>query len=156
MLGIGSEAFDFTAPTSRGDVLTLSSLRGRPIVLYFYPKASTPGCTFESKRFRDVYPEVKALGGEIVGVSHDALDDQCRFSESLELPFYLVPDPERKIIEAYGVAWPLFKMAKRVTFLIDPDFRIASFSQHELLIGRHADDVLLGLKMMKRQRESGS
>ncbi len=149
MVNIGSEAPDFTAPTSRGDSLTLSSLRGRPIVLYFYPKAFTGGCTYESKRFRDVYPEIKKLGGEVIGVSHDALDSQCKFSESLELPFVLVPDPERKIIDAYGVAWPIIKMAKRVTFLIDPQFKISSFSQHEVLINRHAEDVLLGLRQMQ-------
>ena len=67
------------------------------------------------------------------------------------MPFVLVPDPKRTIIDAYGVAWPIIKMAKRVTFLIDTNFRIASFSQHELLIGRHAEDVLLGLKMMQRR-----
>lgn len=155
MLSIGSPAPDFTATTSRGTPLTLSSLRGKVIVLYFYPKAFTPGCTLESKRFRDVYPEIKAMGGEIVGVSHDALEDQCRFSESIDLPFLLVPDPERKIIDAYGVAWPLFKMAKRVTFLIDADFTIASFAQHEVLIGRHAEDALRGVKQLTAKRAAG-
>lgn len=151
MVSIGSEAPDFTAQTSRGTTLTLSSLKGQPIVLYFYPKAFTPGCTLESKRFRDVYPQVKELGAEIVGVSHDALEDQCRFSESLELAFHLVPDSDRNIITAYGVSWPILKMSKRVTFIIDPEFRIASFYQHELLIGRHAEDVLLALKTMRKQ-----
>ena len=61
----------------------------------------------------------------------------------------LVPDPERKIIDAYGVAWPIIKMAKRVTFLVDTEFKISSFSQHEVLISRHATDVLLGLKQMQ-------
>ena len=154
MVTIGSTAPDFTAKTSNGTEITLSSLRGKPIVLYFYPKAFTPGCTLESKRFRDVYPQVKELGAEIVGVSHDALEDQYRFSESIDLPFMLVPDPERKIIDAYGVAWPIIKMAKRVTFLIDHDFKIASFSQHELLISRHAEDALLGLKLLTRRSKS--
>jgi peroxiredoxin Q/BCP len=154
VLTLGSPAPDFTAPTSKGDTFTLSSLRGKPIVLYFYPKAFTPGCTMESKRFRDVYPDVKALGAEIVGVSHDALDTQCRFSESLGLPFVLVPDPDRKIIESYGVAWPVFKLAKRITFIVDEEFKLSSYHQHELLIGRHAEDVLAALKTMKARRNA--
>lgn len=150
MISLGSVAPDFTSDTSRGERLTLSSLKGRPIALYFYPKAMTTGCTMETRRFQTVYPEIRALGGELVGVSHDALDDQCRFAEALQVGFHLVPDPERKIIEAYGAAWPIFRMAKRVTFIIDSEFKVAAFYQHELNVTRHADDVLTALRLMKK------
>jgi peroxiredoxin Q/BCP len=89
------------------------------------------------------------LGGEIIGVSADAMEAQCSFAEALELPFPLIPDPERKIIDLYDAGWLLFKVAKRVTFIIDREGRIASFHQHEVLISRHSADVLSALQKLQ-------
>jgi thioredoxin-dependent peroxiredoxin len=153
VISLGSPAPDFTSDTTRGEAFTFSSLRGSPVALYFYPKAFTPGCTMETRRFQSVYPQIRELGAELVGVSHDALDDQCRFAEELQVGFRLVSDLTRKIIDLYGVAWPIIKLAKRVTFIIDADFKIVGFHQHELLIGRHSDDVLTALKRLKNPKK---
>lgn len=115
----GSLAPDFTAPTHDGKTLHLSDLRGHPVVLYFYPKADTPGCTVESKGFRDEYQGFRARGIEIVGVSVDSVDDQCAFADKYSLPFPLVADSSKTVAKEYGVLGPR-GTARRVTFLIDP------------------------------------
>lgn len=149
MLAIGSQAPDFTALTSdTGHPFTLSDLKGRLIALYFYPKSFTPGCSVEGQRFEAALPKLKELGGEVVGVSHDNVDTQCRFAHALKLSFRLCSDPDRAVIERYGVSWPVLKLTKRVTFIIDRDFNIAGFHQHELMVARHVDDVLAAFKSM--------
>ncbi len=119
MPSTGDAAPDFTAPTHAGTELHLASLRGHPVVLYFYPQADTPGCTRESMGFRDVYPQFRAKGVEIVGVSVDSVDEQCAFADKYALPFPLVADSTKKVVGAYGVLGPGGK-ARRVTFLLDP------------------------------------
>jgi peroxiredoxin Q/BCP len=93
------------------------------VVLYFYPEADTPGCTVESKGFRDIYPQLKAKGVEVVGVSVDDVDKQCAFADKYGLPFPLVADATKKVATAYGALRPSGR-ARRVTFLIDPDGKI--------------------------------
>ena len=119
MPAAGSPAPDFTAPTHDGRSLHLADLRGRPVVLYFYPQADTPGCTRESKGFRDAYAEFQSKGVHIVGVSVDSVDDQCAFADKYSLPFPLVADTSKTVATEYGVLGPR-GTARRVTFLIDP------------------------------------
>lgn len=119
MVAKGEPAPDFDAPTQDGTPLKLSSLRGAPVVLYFYPQADTPGCTVESKAFRDHYAELVAKHVHVVGVSTDTVDDQCAFAEKYQLPFPLVADHARTIAKEYGVLRPSGR-ANRVTFFIDP------------------------------------
>jgi peroxiredoxin Q/BCP len=123
MPSIGELAPEFDAPTAAGRPLKLSSLRGSSVVLYFYPEADTPGCTVESKGFRDIYPELKAKGVEVVGVSVDGVDAQCAFRDKYSLPFPLVADSTKTVATSYGVLRPSGK-ARRVTFLISPDGKI--------------------------------
>lgn len=123
MLGVGEIAPDFSAVTSRGDTFHLGGVRGRPVVLYFYPKAGTPGCRAEANEFARHYPEFERAGVTVVGVSVDPPDAQRRFSDECSLPFPLVADPERAIARQYGVLGFL-GMAKRVTFWIGSDGRI--------------------------------
>ncbi|CAM2193194.1 peroxiredoxin [Paraburkholderia sp. A1RI_3L] len=115
---------DFTAQATGGD-FTLSSLRGKKVVLYFYPKDNTPGCTTEGLQFRDLYPKFKKAGAEIVGVSRDSVRSHDNFKAKLELPFTLVSDADEALCSLFDV----IKMKKmygkevrgieRSTFLID-------------------------------------
>lgn len=121
---VGEPAPDFDAPTSTGASLKLASLRGKPVVLYFYPEADTPGCTIESKGFRDIYPELSAKGVHVIGVSVDPVEDQQAFAGKYSLPFPLVADTSKTVARAYGVLHASGK-ARRVTFFLDREGRIA-------------------------------
>jgi len=120
----GDVAPDFEAPTQSGTTLKLSSLRGSTVVLYFYPEADTPGCTMESQGFRDHYAAFRAKGVHVVGVSTDGVDAQCAFADKYGLPFPLVADSSKEVARLYGVLGPGGR-ARRVTFLIDPQGKVA-------------------------------
>ncbi|HYB78189.1 MAG TPA: peroxiredoxin [Thermoplasmata archaeon] len=119
MIAVGEPAPDFVAPNQDGKSFQLASLRGSPVVLYFYPKADTPGCTIESKGFRDAHGEFAAHKVQIVGVSVDDCPAQKAFVDKYGLPFPLIADASKKVANAYGVLGPR-GTARRVTFLIDP------------------------------------
>jgi thioredoxin-dependent peroxiredoxin len=131
MIAEGSPAPDFELTSDSGEPVRLSALRGKPIVLYFYPKDDTPGCTTEACEFRDAYDEFRARGVEVFGVSPDNEASHQKFKSKHELPFTLLADPEHKAAEAYGV-WTERSMygrksmgIKRSTFVIDRDGKIA-------------------------------
>jgi peroxiredoxin Q/BCP len=122
---VGKKAPDFTAPTDGGGTLKLSELRGRPAVLYFYPKDDTPGCTTEACGFRDAAPDFKKLKAQVVGVSKDSVARHDTFKAKYKLPFTLVSDEDGKICEKYGT-WiekslygRKYMGIDRATFLID-------------------------------------
>lgn len=141
MLKIGDPAPDFTAQTTSGATVSLRALRGRPVVVYFFPKAFTMGCTIETRQFRDNYEELRKLGAEVVGISADKFDLQCRFASDNRLPFPLVGDEDKRICEAFGVLWPLIKIPQRITFIIDEEGIVRAVFHHEVQISRHLDDV---------------
>jgi peroxiredoxin len=141
MLKVGDIAPDFSIEATNGTKVSLNSLRGRPVVLYFFPKAFTMGCTIETRRFRDNYQELAALGVEVIGISVDRFDQQCRFATDNKLPFPLVGDEDKKICDCYGVLWPLIKLPQRITFVIDEAGVIQAVFHHEVQISRHLDDV---------------
>jgi thioredoxin-dependent peroxiredoxin len=101
-LSPGDTAPDFTLPDADGTEVSLSSLRGRKVVLYFYPAASTPGCTTQACDFRDNIASLRGAGYEVLGVSPDTQDKQKRFAEAEHVPFPLLCDPSRAVLEAYG------------------------------------------------------
>jgi peroxiredoxin Q/BCP len=150
MIQVGEPAPDFTARATDGRTLHLAELRGRPVVLYFFPKAFTPGCTAETRAFRDNYPELRALGAEVIGVSIDDLDTQCRFAGAQQVTFPMVGDRDRSISRAYGVLWPIVPVDKRVTFVIDEAGLVAAVFRHELQVLRHLDDVF---HFLRKRRE---
>jgi thioredoxin-dependent peroxiredoxin len=123
MVDVGDLAPDFEALIQDGSPFKLSTLRGNPVVLYFYPKADTPGCTIESKGFRDVYPEFQSHKVHVVGVSIDDCPAQQAFAQKYGLPFPLVSDTSRAVSSLYGVLGPRGS-ARRVTFLIDPQGKV--------------------------------
>jgi peroxiredoxin Q/BCP len=130
-LTVGAPAPDFTLPTDGGGSLSLSALRGKPVVLYFYPKDDTPGCTTESCDFRDARPDFSGLGAEIVGISKDSPASHDKFKAKHGLNFPLVSDTEGTVCEAYGV-WvekknygKTYMGIERTTVLIDKDGTVA-------------------------------
>lgn len=151
MLKAGDTAPDFDALASDGRRIRLSALRGHPVVLYFFPKAFTPNCTAEAIRFRDNYPELRRLGAEVLGISTDGLDTQCRFATRHQVTFPLIGDADRRICRDYGVLWALIPLAKRVTFMIDEKGVIERVLHHEFQVSKHLDGVLQQLE----QRMSG-
>jgi thioredoxin-dependent peroxiredoxin len=126
----GDVAPDFEAKTFEGETIRLSDLRGKEVVLYFYPKDDTPGCTKEACGFRDWFDSFKKKGVKVLGVSPDTAKSHKKFSEKFNLPFPLLLDEEKKIINAYGVWGEKTFMGRkymgvyRVTFLIGKDGRI--------------------------------
>ena len=143
----GSAAPDFSLPIDGGGMLTLSRLRGTNVVVYFYPKADTPGCTKESTDFSRLKPEFERAGTRVVGVSADAVAAQDKFKAKHGLTVSLASDPDRGTIEAYGV-WvektmygKTFMGIERATFLIDAGGRIARV-WHNVKVEGHAEEVL--------------
>ena len=118
MVAKGDAAPDFEALDHAGKPFHFASLRGTPVVLYFYPKADTPGCTIEGKGFRDVYADYQAKHVQVVGVSVDDCAAQQAFRQKYGFPFPLIADKDQKVSRLYGVLAP-GGHAKRVTFLID-------------------------------------
>ncbi len=103
MLEVGSKAPEFTLTDKDGKAVSLSDFRGKKVVLYFYPKDNTPGCTRQACAFGGAYAEFRALNAVVIGVSKDSAASHQKFAEKYDLPFILLSDPERKAIEAYGV-----------------------------------------------------
>ncbi len=115
----GTLAPAFSAQDQHGKTISLSDFKAKkPVVLYFYPKDDTPGCTAQACSLRDGYSDLMATGAVILGVSADNVKDHKAFAEKFNLPFSLLADPDRKIIEAYGVK-SMIGLAKRWTFVID-------------------------------------
>ena len=150
MLRVGDLAPDFTATTSHGNQLTLSALRGRRVVLFFFPKAFTTGCTIETRRFRDHYAEIAALGAEVIGVSVDKEQTQCDFASQEGVPYPMIGDESRAINRSYDVLWPLLGVSQRVTYIIGPDGKIERVLHHELLVHKHLDEVKRHLQSLPR------
>jgi thioredoxin-dependent peroxiredoxin len=124
VLSVGEAAPDFTGTTADGTPLAFSSFRGRPVVLYFYPKANSLGCKIETRGFTEHYPEFEKAGIAVVGVSVDSVEAQKRFQEKCHVPYPLIADRDRSIAQKYGVLGFL-GVAKRVTFLLDRAGRVA-------------------------------
>jgi thioredoxin-dependent peroxiredoxin len=132
MVTVGQPAPDFALVSDTGETVRLTDLRGQPVVVYFYPKDDTPGCTTQACEFRDAYDTYQQRGIEILGVSPDDVASHGKFKSKYNLPFTLLADPDHKVSEAYGV-WGEKTMAgkkyhgiTRSTFLIDRDGNIAS------------------------------
>jgi peroxiredoxin Q/BCP len=129
-LKVGDKAPSFTAATSGGGKISLADYLGQNVVLYFYPRDDTPGCTKEACAFRDHFAEFKKRGAVVLGVSTDPVKAHDKFAAKFKLPFLLLADDDKKIVEAYGVWGEKSFMGRkyqgthRVTFLIGPDGKI--------------------------------
>lgn len=147
----GSIAPDFQLPDQTGSLRSLAEFRGKPVVLYFYPKDDTPGCTTEACEFRDAYADYEKAGVVILGVSPDAENSHTKFIQKYELPFTLLSDTDHAVSESYG-GWGLKKYmgreyegVLRTTFLISPDGIIQKVFEGVKPAG-HAAEVLAALQ----------
>ncbi len=146
----GEKAPDFNLPDTKGELHGLTNYSGKWLVLYFYPKDDTPGCTKEACSFRDDLSKLNQLGAQIVGVSVDDSGSHAKFAEKYHLPFPLLSDKDGKVADSYGALMNLFviKIAKRYTFLIDPQGTIAKVYL-SVDTSRHSQEIIDDLKTMK-------
>ncbi len=128
-LKVGDAAPDFKAKTHDGKDFDLQSRKGQWTVLYFYPKAETPGCTKQACAFRDSIKKIRDQGGDVFGISADDQKAQAEFHTHHQLNFILLADGDAKIIKAYGTKMPLLNMSKRWTFVLDPDLKIRAIDK---------------------------
>ena len=149
----GESAPDFTLAADDGRQVKLSNLRGKPVVLYFYPKDDTPGCTKEACALRDRKVELKKLGAQVLGVSPDDVESHVQFRDKFELNFPLLADLEHKVADQYG-AWREKNLygkvsmgIQRSTFLIDRNGRLAKVWRKVKVPG-HAEEVLAAAKAL--------
>ena len=149
-LRVGDQAPDFTAATQDATRVSLSDFKGRHVILYFYPRDDTPGCTKEACAFRDEFAQFKAKGAAVLGVSVDPVKAHAKFVEKYKLPFTLLADEDRKIVQAYRVWGQKSFMGRkymgthRVTFLIGPEGKIKKIWP-EVKPQEHAREVLAEL-----------
>ena len=151
MIEEGKPAPDFELKSDSGESVKLSDLRGKQVVLYFYPKDDTPGCTTQACGIRDVYGEFERAGAVVLGVSPDDERSHVKFKEKFELPFTLLADEEHKVADEYGVWGEKKYMGKtymgisRWTFVIDEDGNVKKVLP-DVKPANHADDVLAVLR----------
>ena len=150
MIEEGEPAPDFELTSDSGESVRLSELRGKPVVLYFYPKDDTPGCTAQACGIRDAYGEFERAGAVVLGVSPDSESSHVKFRDKYHLPFTLLADRDHTVAEQYGVWAPKkfrgreFLGVKRSTFVIDADGTVKKV-MHNVKPASHADDVLSAL-----------
>jgi thioredoxin-dependent peroxiredoxin len=140
VIGVGETAPEFRGTTQSGETLELARYRGRPLVLYFYPKAHTSGCAREARGFAQQYPELQQAGIDVVGVSVDSVESQRSFAEQCGVPFPLIADRDKSIARSYGVLG-ILGLARRVTFFVGPDGRVQEVVEG-LLPGPHLERAL--------------
>jgi thioredoxin-dependent peroxiredoxin len=140
----GKPAPDFELTSDSGERVKLSSLRGKPVVLYFYPKSDTPGCTRQACGIRDVYGEFESKGAVVLGVSSDKEEAQAKFKAKYDLPFPVLADPEHEAGKAYGVEKPDSPYFERSTFVIGADGGVIKVMRN-VKPDDHAERVLAAL-----------
>jgi peroxiredoxin Q/BCP len=154
-VNINDKAPEFTLPDQNGKEISLKNFRGKYVVLYFYPRADTPGCTVEACEFRDSYRKIQNSGAVILGISPDQPKAQKKFEEKYSLPFTLLGDADKKVGNAFGVIQEKNMYGKKVmgvartTFIIGPDGKIKHIFQKVKPEG-HAEEVLAYLKQAQK------
>jgi peroxiredoxin Q/BCP len=150
-LKVGQKAPDFTTVDDSGQTVKLSDFKGKKVVLYFYPKDDTPGCTKEACAFRDGISEIRSRGAVVLGVSTDSVESHKKFKNKYELNFPLLADTDKKIVDAYGT-WKEKSMygksymgIERTTFLIDKQGKIARIFP-KVKVDEHYEEVLEALE----------
>ena len=155
VLQVGRAAPDFSLETSTGKKVSLADFRGKFLVLYFYPRDATPGCTREACAFRDLFPELRRNNVEVLGVSADSVASHRKFREKQSLPFELLADEKKEMVAAYD-AWGAksflgrkFLGIRRMTYLIGPDGRIAQIWP-KVKPDQHAGEILAAVKEIQK------
>ncbi|NLI99426.1 peroxiredoxin [bacterium] len=157
MIKIGEKAFEFTLEDAEKNKVNLSDMKGKWVVLYFYPKDDTPGCTTEALQFTEHIKDFRSLNSEVVGISADSCDSHQKFMVKFDLGVRLLSDPEHKVLERYS-AWGEKKMygkvfmgIERSTVIIDPEGKIA-FHWPKVKPDGHAKEVMAKLKELQSTR----
>ncbi len=151
MLEVGDTAPVFTLKDDNGQEVSLSDFRGKPVILYWYPRDDTPGCTVEACSFRDAYREFQDAGAVVLGASADTVRSHAKFKQKFSLPFPLLADPDHAVADQYGVWGPKQMMGRefegiyRITYLIDAD-GIVKRVWPKVKPEGHADEILAALK----------
>lgn len=149
-VAVGDVAPDFRLPSAAGGHVALSEFRGRSaVVLFFYPKDNTPGCTAEACSFRDSYEAFKAHGAEVIGISSDSEDSHQKFARRWNLPFLLLSDPGGEIRARFGVPRTLGLLSGRVTYLIDRQGVVRHVFSSQFQPARHVREMLERLEQIE-------
>ena len=162
-MNVGDTVEDFTLPDQDGNAVSLSGFRGKPVVLFFYPKADTPGCTVEACEFRDAFPRFDKLGGSgavVLGISRDTPKAQAKFRAKYNLPFALLADADQTVVNRFGLVKPKIMYGKQVTgverttYLIDPEGKLA-YKWEKVKPEGHAEQVLAMLGSIAPHTDGG-
>ena len=145
---VGDHAPAFTLQGPSGENVSLNSYLGKNVVLYFYPKDFTKGCTVEATAFRDNYESFKAMGAEVIGVSSDSPGTHRRFLESCNLPFTLVSDVDKMVRKLYGVPSTFWIIAGRVTYIIDKDGIVRHIFNSQSRPRKHVEEAIEVLRKL--------
>ena len=145
---VGDTAPDFTLPSQKGSPVSLRDLRGKAVVLYFYPKDDTPGCTTESCAFRDQYEVFKTSGAEVIGVSSDSPESHQKFAAKYQLPFTLLSDKGDQVRKQYGATAAFGLFPGRVTYVIDPQGVVQYIFNSMFNSKGHVEESLKTLKQL--------
>jgi peroxiredoxin Q/BCP len=150
MLQAGDKMPDVTLPGAGGASVRLHDLLAKTLVVYFYPKDETPGCTAEACSFRDSYEDFKTAGAEVIGISDDSVASHESFAKHHRLPFVLLSDPGGAARKAFGVGKTLGLFNGRVTFVIDRTGVIRNVFESQIRIGKHIDEALAMVRQLER------
>jgi peroxiredoxin Q/BCP len=151
MLEVGKKAPAFTLESSDGGKVKLADHAGKVVVLYFYPRDNTPGCTVEAEGFRDAVPALKKLGAVVLGVSKDSIESHCKFRDKYSLNFPLLSDPDGKVLEAYGAWGDKVLYGKKSKGIIRSTVLIGKYGKvvkhwPKVTVKGHVDDVIAAVK----------
>jgi len=151
-VGVGSKAPDFTLPSQSGAIVSLRDFLGKkPVVLFFYPKDDTPGCTKEACAFRDDYEEFGKLDAEVIGISSDSVESHRGFASKHDLPFTLLSDEGGMVRKLYGVPNTFGLFPGRVTYVIDEEGVVRHVFSSQLGVEKHVEEALKVLEYMRLQ-----
>ena len=152
ILKVGDDAPTFTLPDSLGNQVSLNDYKGKWVVLYFYPKDDTPGCTTEACHFRDDFKLLESLGAKVIGISIDDSFSHKKFAEKYNLPFPLLSDASGEVASRYGALnnFLVIKLAKRYTYLINPQGKIAKIYL-SVDTSKHSQEIIEDLKKFKEK-----
>ncbi len=150
-MAVGEIAPDFSLKDQNGESRDIAAYRNRWVVLYFYPKDDTPGCTREACQFRDDYLAVKELGAEIIGISVDSPESHAKFTGKYGLPFPLLADTDGNVARQYGALWSFgpIRFARRWTFIVDPEGKIEKIYR-KVTPDIHSREVIADLRRLQR------
>jgi len=149
---LNQEAPDFELPAESGQKVRLSDFKDKKnVVVYFYPKDDTPGCTIESCAFRDVYEDFKDQGAEVIGISSDSVDSHKQFAQKHNLPFLLLSDEGGKVRSAWGVPTTLGLLPGRVTYIVDKKGVVRSIFNSQLEVQKHVAEAKKMLSQLQSE-----